>query len=164
MPATLHTPLMSGANSIHGIVLVGAMLIAATADNPLSYVLAFIAVVFGAMNVVGGYVVTDRMLQMFRKKPVAPTKPDRGRVMSQEWIYTIVFLAWLAGAAAFVIGLHQMNTPATARSRQPALGRRHDAGRPRHLRLPGRPSPAASSTTAIVIIVVGFVIGGGLGL
>ena len=72
VPATLHTPLMSGANSIHGIVLVGAMIIAAEADNPLSYVLAFVATVFGAANVVGGYVVTDRMLQMFKKKPVAP--------------------------------------------------------------------------------------------
>ena len=72
VPATLHTPLMSGANSIHGIVLVGGMLIAAAADNPLSYVLAFVAMVFGAANVVGGYVVTDRMLQMFRKKPTAP--------------------------------------------------------------------------------------------
>ena len=71
VPATLHTPLMSGANSIHGIVLVGAMIIAAEADNPLSYVLAFVATVFGAANVVGGYVVTDRMLQMFKKKPVA---------------------------------------------------------------------------------------------
>ncbi|MEO7117386.1 MAG: NAD(P) transhydrogenase subunit alpha [Candidatus Limnocylindrales bacterium] len=68
VPATLHTPLMSGANSIHGIVLVGAMLIAAGADDPLGYLLAFIAVVFGAMNVVGGYVVTDRMLQMFRRR------------------------------------------------------------------------------------------------
>jgi len=66
VPATLHTPLMSGANSIHGIVLVGAMIIASEADNPVSYTLAFIAMVFGAMNVVGGYVVTDRMLQMFR--------------------------------------------------------------------------------------------------
>ncbi len=73
VPATLHTPLMSGANSIHGIVLVGGMLIAAAADNPLSYILAFVAVVFGGANVVGGYVVTDRMLQMFRKK--APPKP-----------------------------------------------------------------------------------------
>ena len=72
VPATLHTPLMSGANSIHGIVLVGAMLIAAEATDPLGYVLAFVAMVFGAMNVVGGYVVTDRMLQMFRKKPAAP--------------------------------------------------------------------------------------------
>ena len=101
VPATLHTPLMSGANSIHGIVLVGAMLIAAEADNPLSYVLAFVAMVFGAMNVVGGYVVTDRMLQMFRKKPTAAEGAGRGRhrtapgLMSQEWIYTIVYLAWL---------------------------------------------------------------------
>ena len=72
VPATLHTPLMSGANSIHGIVLVGGILIAAAADNPLSYLLAFVAIVFGGANVVGGYVVTDRMLQMFRRKPTAP--------------------------------------------------------------------------------------------
>lgn len=72
VPATLHTPLMSGANSIHGIIVIGAMVIAAEADNPLGYVLAFVAMAFGAMNVVGGYVVTDRMLQMFKKKPAAP--------------------------------------------------------------------------------------------
>jgi NAD(P) transhydrogenase subunit alpha len=72
VPATLHTPLMSGANSIHGIVLVGAMIIAATANDPLSQVLSFVAVAFAAMNVVGGYVVTDRMLQMFRRRPTAP--------------------------------------------------------------------------------------------
>ena len=72
VPATLHTPLMSGANSIHGIVLIGGMIIAAEADDVLGYILAFVAVAFGAMNVVGGYVVTDRMLQMFRKKPTAP--------------------------------------------------------------------------------------------
>jgi len=72
VPATLHTPLMSGANSIHGIVLIGGMIIAAEADDILGYILAFVAVAFGAMNVVGGYVVTDRMLQMFRKKPTAP--------------------------------------------------------------------------------------------
>jgi NAD(P) transhydrogenase subunit alpha len=75
VPATLHTPLMSGANSIHGIVVIGGMIIAAHAHDPLGYTLAAIAVVFGAMNVVGGYVVTDRMLQMFKKKPAAP-KPD----------------------------------------------------------------------------------------
>jgi H+-translocating NAD(P) transhydrogenase subunit alpha len=74
VPATLHTPLMSGANSIHGIVLVGSMLIAATATDLFSQALAFVAVVFASMNVVGGYVVTDRMLQMFKRRP-APTKP-----------------------------------------------------------------------------------------
>ena len=71
VPATLHTPLMSGANSIHGIVLVGSMVIAASATDLLSQVLSFIAVAFATMNVVGGYVVTDRMLQMFRRKPAA---------------------------------------------------------------------------------------------
>jgi H+-translocating NAD(P) transhydrogenase subunit alpha len=70
VPATLHTPLMSGTNSIHGIVLVGAIYVAATADNPLAGLLAFAAMVFAGANVVGGYWVTDRMLQMFRKKPV----------------------------------------------------------------------------------------------
>ncbi len=72
VPATLHTPLMSGANSIHGIVLVGAMIVALSADNPAEYLLAFLAVAFASLNVVGGYVVTDRMLQMFRRKPAAP--------------------------------------------------------------------------------------------
>jgi NAD(P) transhydrogenase subunit alpha len=74
VPATLHTPLMSAANSIHGIVLAGAMLIALTADNPLGYVLAFVAAFFAAMNVVGGYVVTGRMLKMFRRR-TAPAAP-----------------------------------------------------------------------------------------
>ena len=72
VPATLHTPLMSGANSIHGIVLVGAMIIAIGADSPLSYLVSFLAVAFATLNVVGGYVVTDRMLQMFKRKPAAP--------------------------------------------------------------------------------------------
>ncbi|KJY64159.1 NAD(P) transhydrogenase subunit alpha part 2 [Bifidobacterium polysaccharolyticum] len=74
VPATLHTPLMSGANSIHGIVIVGVVIIAAEAHSPLSYVLIFLAAVLGAMNVVGGYVVTDRMLEMFKS-----SKPDKGK-------------------------------------------------------------------------------------
>jgi NAD(P) transhydrogenase subunit alpha len=69
VPATLHTPLMSAANAIHGIVLVGAMLIAATADDILGYVVAFVATAFAAMNVVGGYLVTNRMLAMFGRRP-----------------------------------------------------------------------------------------------
>ena len=77
VPATLHTPLLSGANSIHGIVLVGAMFIAIAANDPISYLLSFIAVAFATLNVVGGYVVTDRMLQMFRRKPAAAPKPDQ---------------------------------------------------------------------------------------
>ena len=79
VPATLHTPLMSAANSIHGIILVGAMLIAATANNALGYVLAFVAAVFAAMNVVGGYVVTGRMLKMFRRRPAPAPASEPGK-------------------------------------------------------------------------------------
>ena len=78
VPATLHTPLMSGANSIHGIVLVGAMFIAIEANDPLSQLLSLVAVAFASMNVVGGYVVTDRMLQMFRRKPAPPKPTEQG--------------------------------------------------------------------------------------
>ncbi|MGI8335808.1 NAD(P) transhydrogenase subunit alpha [Actinomadura scrupuli] len=74
VPATLHTPLMSGANAIHGIVVIGAMLITAAAHDTVGYVLAFVAVAFGAMNVVGGYVVTDRMLRMFRPHRTEPSR------------------------------------------------------------------------------------------
>ena len=69
VPTLLHTPLMSGTNAIHGIVLVGAMLIAGSADSTLEQVLAFVAVVFATINVVGGFLVTDRMLEMFKRKP-----------------------------------------------------------------------------------------------
>src|ERR1700733_2350585 len=78
VPATLHTPLMSAANSIHGIVLAGAMLIAVTANNPVGYVIAFVAAAFAAMNVVGGYVVTGRMLKMFKRRPAAPVSAGPG--------------------------------------------------------------------------------------
>src|SRR5215210_3795176 len=69
VPTMLHTPLMSGTNAIHGIVLVGGMLIAGTADSTIEQALAFVAVVFGTINVVGGFLVTDRMLQMFKRRP-----------------------------------------------------------------------------------------------
>jgi H+-translocating NAD(P) transhydrogenase subunit alpha len=69
VPTLLHTPLMSGTNAIHGIVLVGAMLVAGSADSTLEKTLAFVAIVFGTINVVGGFLVTDRMLDMFRRRP-----------------------------------------------------------------------------------------------
>jgi len=72
VPATLHTPLMSAANSIHGIVLAGALLIGVTAGGVVGYLLAFVASFFAAANVVGGYVVTGRMLKMFRRKAPTP--------------------------------------------------------------------------------------------
>ncbi|MDR3128214.1 MAG: NAD(P) transhydrogenase subunit alpha [Bifidobacteriaceae bacterium] len=68
VPSTLHTPLMSGANSIHGVVLVGVILSAGSIETPVNYILIFIAAWFGSMNIVGGYTVTDRMLDMFKKK------------------------------------------------------------------------------------------------
>jgi NAD(P) transhydrogenase subunit alpha len=70
VPSVLHTPLMSGANAIHGVVVIGAIIIMGQAehDNYLALVLGFLAVILGTLNVVGGFVVTDRMLEMFRKK------------------------------------------------------------------------------------------------
>ena len=176
VPATLHTPLMSGANSIHGIVLVGAMIIAAEANNPLSYLLAFVAMVFGAMNVVGGYVVTDRMLQMFRKKPTAakagtegaqtPPAPSRGarRCRSSGSTRSSSSPGW-PGPPASCSGLHQMNSPATARDGNQPQRRRHDRRGHRHARLPGHAVTRwPERDRAWAIIVVGFVIGGGVGL
>lgn len=68
VPAILHTPLMSGANAIHGVVIIGAIIVMGHADNTVSMILGFLAVVLGTLNVVGGFVVTDRMLEMFKKK------------------------------------------------------------------------------------------------
>jgi H+-translocating NAD(P) transhydrogenase subunit alpha len=68
VPSVLHTPLMSGANAIHGVVIIGAIIVMGHADNILSMILGFIAVILGTLNVVGGFVVTDRMLEMFSKK------------------------------------------------------------------------------------------------
>ena len=70
VPAVLHTPLMSGANAIHGVVIIGAILVMLDADpnNILALSLGFVAVLLGTLNVVGGFVVTDRMLEMFKKK------------------------------------------------------------------------------------------------
>src|SRR5678815_2524913 len=78
VPSVLHTPLMSATNAIHGIVVLGAMLVAGAANTPLLKGLGFVAVVFGAANVFGGFVVTDRMLEMFKKRAPekAPEKKD----------------------------------------------------------------------------------------
>jgi H+-translocating NAD(P) transhydrogenase subunit alpha len=75
VPSILHTPLMSGSNAIHGVILVGAMLVLGSATTNLEEVLGFLAVILATLNVVGGFVVTDRMLEMFRGK-VKPTAKD----------------------------------------------------------------------------------------
>ncbi len=70
VPSVLHTPLMSGANAIHGVVIIGAIIVMGKAepDNYLALILGFLAVILGALNVAGGFVVTDRMLEMFKQK------------------------------------------------------------------------------------------------
>ncbi len=68
VPSVLHTPLMSGANAIHGVVIIGSIIVMGQAEETLSLILGFLAVVLGTLNVVGGFVVTDRMLEMFKKK------------------------------------------------------------------------------------------------
>ena len=75
VPTMLHTPLMSGTNAIHGIVLIGAMLIARSTDSTLEQVLGFVAVVFATINVVGGFLFTDRMLEIFKRRPAR--EPER---------------------------------------------------------------------------------------
>ncbi len=84
--STLHTPLMSGANAIHGVILLGAVLVTGSTDSTLALVVGLVAIELAAVNMVGGFVVTDRMLQMFvRKKPVraavdeGSTGPKEGR-------------------------------------------------------------------------------------
>jgi H+-translocating NAD(P) transhydrogenase subunit alpha len=68
VPAVLHTPLMSGSNAIHGVVIIGAIIVMGHAHDTLSLIFGFLAVILGTLNVVGGFVVTDRMLEMFKKK------------------------------------------------------------------------------------------------
>jgi NAD(P) transhydrogenase subunit alpha len=81
VPNTLHTPLMSGTNAIHGIVLLGAVLVIASASGSFNKVILFVAIVFGTINIVGGFLVTDRMLGMFKgRKP----KPDAGAEAERE--------------------------------------------------------------------------------
>jgi NAD(P) transhydrogenase subunit alpha len=86
VPTILHTPLMSGSNAIHGIILVGALIIAAGAQSPLQVVLGFVAVVLATTNMVGGFVVTDRMLEMFkgRRQPGPGGPAADGRPSSRS--------------------------------------------------------------------------------
>jgi H+-translocating NAD(P) transhydrogenase subunit alpha len=76
VPNTLHTPLMSGTNAIHGIVLLGGLLLMHSATGVLEHVLLVIAIAFGTINIVGGFLVTDRMLGMFKSKPDLPSGDD----------------------------------------------------------------------------------------
>ena len=76
VPTTLHTPLMSQTNAIHGIVMLGGLIVVGFADDGLEYVIGTIAIAFGAINIVGGFMVTDRMLGMFSRKPKPKPKTE----------------------------------------------------------------------------------------
>ena len=78
VPTMLHTPLMSGANAVHGVIVVGAIIVTATADTPLQLALGLVGVILGTVNVVGGFVVTDRMLEMFRGRRGGSDGEDKG--------------------------------------------------------------------------------------
>ena len=82
VPSILHTPLMSGSNAIHGVILVGSMLVLGSATTNLEEVLGFLAVILGTLNVVGGFVVTDRMLEMFKTRAPQPRKTETEEVAS----------------------------------------------------------------------------------
>ena len=143
VPATLHTPLMSGANSIHGIVLVGSMFIAIEATDLASQILSLVAVAFATMNVVGGYVVTDRMLQMFKKKPVAAQAGRRaGGGLSDGLQHHLRHRPpGLAGRRRLLRHRpHADELAGHGPQRQPAVGRRH-GGRHR-----GHGHPAVRAT------------------
>ena len=154
VPATLHTPLMSAANSIHGIVLAGAMLIAVTANNAVGYVIAFVAAAFAAANVVGGYVVTGRMLKMFKRRPatpppgaghggVRPPPPSaaRGQRQRAARVSTFAWITQLLYVAVRVLlraGPAPDEQPGHRPPRQSGLDRGHGHG---HRRDPGHRHP-----------------------
>ena len=147
VPTLLHTPLMSGTNAIHGIVIVGAMLVAGLGDkDTLTTIVGFVAVVLASANVVGGFVVTDRMLEMFKKRE------KNARALSRE----VTNLLYLVTIVTFILALRFLSNPATARR--------------------GNQIGAAGMLVAIVVtflqksidsyweIVLGMVVGGTFGL
>ncbi len=113
VPNTLHTPLMSGTNAIHGIVLVGALVVLGRVEHPslAIKIILFVAVVFGTLNVVGGFVVTDRMLGMFKGKK--PAKVGRRDERASAMNYLVVLL-YLLSVAMFIYGLMGLTGPKTA--------------------------------------------------
>ena len=115
VPTLLHTPLMSGTNAIHGIVLIGGMLILGSADSTLEQTLAFIAVVFGTINIVGGFLVTDRMLDMFKRKKDEPGRGPSEQNVTLALSQNVVNLMYVVAAVGLILGIKGLSHPATAR-------------------------------------------------
>ena len=148
--STLHTPLMSGANAIHGIILLGAILVTGYAETTSQLVIGLVAVVLASVNMVGGFVVTDRMLQMFTRKQAAADAEDEARVSGTPvWVQ----LAYLVAAVCFILALKGLSSPRT-RARGNLIG------------AVGAVSPASSSSSTrdldhVVPILVAIAVGYG---
>ena len=119
VPVILHTPLMSGSNFVHGIVLVGAMVALGQAHTTLEKIIGFVGVLLAAGNAVGGYVVTERMLEMFkasgarRRRAGQRRRPPDGFAQRRQWLIQV---SYLLTAFLFIMGLKRMSSPVTARS------------------------------------------------
>ena len=114
VPAMLHTPLMSGTNFIHGIVIVGAIIVLGEADDTFLKVIGFVAMVLATANVVGGWFVTDRMLEMFKKRPEPKkesAKRDRGHLPDSD----LIGLLYLVTIICFIFALRFLSSPKHAR-------------------------------------------------
>ena len=124
VPNTLHTPLMSATNAIHGIVLLGGLLLIGEASGFLDELLLVVAIAFGTINIVGGFLVTDRMLEMFKRRPdPKPAAEDEAKAEGSRLMYTASFLTdpdfiralYIVAFACFIYGLHLLNHPRSAR-------------------------------------------------
>ena len=117
VPVILHTPLMSGSNFVHGIVLVGAMVALGRADTPLEQVIGFVGVALGAGNAVGGYVVTERMLRdvQVQRPEVAQGGAMMGGLLPENIALLLIDASYLLVAFLFIMGLKRMSSPVTAR-------------------------------------------------
>ena len=121
---TLHTPLMSGANAIHGVILVGAILVTGRTTSWLGLALGLLAVVLATVNMVGGFVVTDRMLEMFKGRSSGRRRGCSMSVLSANW--TAFF--YLVAAVCFILALKGLSSPGHGAARQPDRRRRCGAG------------------------------------
>ncbi len=137
VPNTLHTPLMSGTNAIHGIVLLGGLLLMHEASGVLEHVLLVIAVTFGTINVIGGFFVTDRMLGMFKRKPELPSADQEGASRSEPLSATtflqkanFIDALYIVAFSLFIYGMSGLTGPRTAVRGNKIAARRHgDRGR-----------------------------------
>ena len=122
VPNTLHTPLMSGTNAIHGVVLLGGLLLMHEATGVLEHVLLVIAIAFGTINIIGGFLVTDRMLEMFKRKPELPEARRRGAGGRGQVIVATLFLqrlnfidaCYIVAFSLFIYGMSGLTGPRTA--------------------------------------------------